>query len=714
MKTLYTYFGIALLVTFFFGLHLGYADGLIIIDPESQPHPVPRRLIPAPQPLSIKYHRVDISLDNHVAVTTVDQVFKNNYDLDLEGVYIFPLPEEAAISDFSMYMNGKRVRGEILDKEQARIIYEDIVRRMKDPGLLEYAGRNMFKARIYPVPRHGESRIQLTYSQALSYDSGVYTYVYPLNTERFSPQPLEEVTISARINTPQPLKSIYSPSHDVDIHLEEFQASVGFEGKNVKPEKDFVLYYTVSGEDVGLSQLFYRTRGEDGYFLMLLAPGMPEAGSYSKDIVFVLDTSGSMRGDKLLQAKEALNFCISNLADRDRFNVIGFATMPKFFDDALVEVSSDSVNEALVFVKRLQARGGTNINDTLLASLKMFDGSPNPCMIVFLTDGEPTVGETSIKGILKNLKDTNRKKVRFFSFGVGYEVNTHLLDNISIEHRGTSEYVTPVESIEKKVSSFFTKISEPVLSDISLDFDGIRVDDVYPATLPDIFKGSQLVLLGRYRGSGSSRVTLTGRVQDLNKRFIYEDQYPASSESYDFIPRLWAMRKIGFLLNEIRLNGEVMELIDEVVELSTEYGIITPYTSFLILEKDSDYEQWGISREMEPSVRAEGEEYSEGMRMSVGKKAVESSMDIADLKETLTSKGPITETVKHIGNKTFYLRNGRWVDGKFKEGMKVINIEYLSERYFDVIRRIPELGRYFSTAKTIMVVTDGICYSVTE
>jgi len=228
----------------FTGLNTALTDGVLFIEHPAAPERVP-------VPLSVKYHRVSIEIDNGIATTSIDQVFINNYGMDLEGTYLFPLPEEAAIMDFVLYIDGRRVSGEMLDRNKARKIYEDIVRRMKDPGLLEYIGRNLFRARVYPIPGHGERRIELVYSQTLGYDAGLYTYVYPLDTERFSPEPLEEVTISAKVKSPVPIKSIYSPSHDIDIKLERSYASIGYEAKEVKPDKDFILYYTVSEEDVG-------------------------------------------------------------------------------------------------------------------------------------------------------------------------------------------------------------------------------------------------------------------------------------------------------------------------------------------------------------------------------------------------------------------------------------------------------------------------------
>lgn len=690
------------------------ADGVLIIDPEAQPGTIPHRIIQKPVPLSVKYHRVQIDINNRIASTAIDQVFRNSYNADLEGTYIFPLPEEAAITDFALYMDGNRVSGEILDKEQAREIYEDIVRKMKDPGLLEYIGRNMFKARIYPIPAHGETRIELVYEQTIEYDAGIYRYVYPLNTERFSPLPLEEVTISAEVKSAVPIKNIYSPSHEVDKEVKKFRARLGYEAFDVKPDKDFVLYYTVSEEDIGLNLLSYKNQGKDGFFLMMLSPGRLEGRAVPKDIIFVLDTSGSMKGPKIEQAKDAIRYCINGLRDDDRFDIINFATGINAFHNSLVPASEKNIKQALAFVDRLDARGGTNINDALLSSLEKFAGTGRPCMVVFLTDGEPTVGETDMSPILQNVAAANRVQARMFVFGVGNDVNTHLLDRIAEDHRGVSEYIGLHENIEIKVSSFYSKISEPVLSDIKLDFGEIRTAEMYPSVLPDIFKGTQLILLGRYRGEGASTITLTGQVNGKEKKFVYEGSFVIKDTQNEFLPRLWATRKIGYLMSEIRLKGENQELIDEIVRLSTEYGIMTPYTSFLVLEKDSDYERFGIDTGMAPAMKKEGERYKSAMERAAGEEAVSSAMDIIELKGSMVAGGPVLKTVKHIGDKTFYLRDGIWVDSAYRKGRKTVDTKYLSRRYFDLLKKKPELARYFAAAKNIIIVFESKCYRIME
>ncbi|HIE43267.1 MAG TPA: VWA domain-containing protein [Candidatus Omnitrophica bacterium] len=713
---------VGLAFSFFIGVGMAFADGVIIVErqeeilpPWPRPHPIPKV-----QVLTVKYHRVTVDITDNIATTSVDQVFKNDFNVELEGTYIFPLPENAAITDFAMYVDGERVSGEILDKDKARRIYEDIVRRMKDPGLLEYLGRNMFKARVYPIPKRGEKRIQLVYQETLKYDAGLYRYVYPLNTERLSPRPLEEVTVSVNIKSKVAIKSVYSPTHEVDTKIGEFEASCGYEAKNVKPQKNFILYYSVSEKEVGLSLLTYRKGREDGYFMLLLSGGEVEEAVIDKEIVFLLDTSGSMKGEKIKQAKGALRFCISSLGKGDRFNVVSFATGVNSYKNTLADVNDTNIEGALDFVDKLKARGGTNINEALITVLKMFTDSKMPRMVVFLTDGQPTVGITGMNDILENLEDANKAKVRIFVFGVGNDVNSHLLDRIAEVHRGVSEYVLPKENIEVKVSSFYRKISEPILSDIKLDFGKIQTEEIYPLILPDIFKGTQVVLLGRYTPYGSRRgeditteIILTGYVNGEERRLTYKATFPQEDRENDFVPGIWAMRKVGYLMSEIRLKGENRELIDEIIALSKEYGIMTPYTSFLILERDEDYHRWGIKRENALKMREEGRRYGEAMKMLAGKEAISSAMDIIELKERSTVAVPSMETVKHLADKTFYLQeDGSWIDSRYRKGMRVKKVKYLSDEYFEILRKKPELGKYFAIGENISVVLDGICFMV--
>ncbi|MDW7992567.1 MAG: VWA domain-containing protein [Anaerolineae bacterium] len=238
--------------------------------------------------------------------------------------------------------------------------------------------------------------------------------------------------------------------------------------------------------------------------------------------------------------------------------------------------------EARQWVERLEATGGTNIHDALLEALAQADRE-RPTVLIFLTDGQPTEGVVEIDRILEAVRRAIPANVRLFPFGVGDDVNTVLLDTLAQEHRGAPAYVRPGERIDEAVAAFYAKVQAPVLTDISLDFGDVIVEDVYPRPLPDLFAGTQLILVGRYRGSGPVRIRLTGEAEGERREFVYEGTFRAEGGD-GFIPRLWAARKIGYLLTQIRLYGEKEEWVDAVIDLSVRYGIITPYTSFLIQE----------------------------------------------------------------------------------------------------------------------------------
>ncbi len=566
--------------------HAAGASGILLPKDESLP------------PLAIKHQRVNIDIKDGVATARIEQVFKNSVNRDLEAVFIFPLPENASISDFAMYINGKRMSGELVEKDKARKIYTDIVRRLKDPGLLEYMGGNLFRMSIFPVPKNGEQRIELEYSQALEYESGLYKLVYPLKTGEKASTTLEDFTIGARISSKVPLKSIYSPSHEVGVSRKgDHEAVLGFEEERYMLDRDFVLYYGVSRKTFGLNLLTHRTGKDDGYFMMLLAPRVvDEDHVIPKDVTVVLDTSGSMSGKKIEQAREALRYCVNRLNKKDRFNLIRFNTDVESFREGLVDASDANRQKALEFVDRIEARGGTAIDAALKEALAMSYDASRPGIILFLTDGKPTIGESDTDIIVANVSKRSPKGVRVFVFGVGEKVNTHLLDKISGEHGGLSRYVAPSEDIEVKVSGLVDKLSNPVLAKLSLEVDKLETSKVHPRELSDLFSGEQLIVLGRYEDAGHVAIRLLGEAQGKKREFVYEGDFPKENTDNGFIPRLWATRRVGHLLDEIRLNGEEPELKDEVILLSKEFGIMTPYTSYLVLENEKAYEQHGIDR----------------------------------------------------------------------------------------------------------------------
>ena len=653
--------------------------------------------IPQVEPLTLERHHVSVSIDSQLAVTKIDQVFANPNDLQLEGTYFFPLADDVAVSDFVLYIDGKPVTAELLRKDEARHIYEGIVRASQDPALLEYIGRGMFQARVFPIPPKGERRIQLEYAQILKVDAELAKYTYPLRTEKFTPHPVGSVAVSLEIESPHPLKTIYSPSHDIAIRREHARhASVSYEGANVLAHRDFVCYYSVSDKDVSMNLLTHRTTPDAaGYFLLLISPkyDVKKTDILEKDFIFVLDRSGSMEGTKLEQAKEALRFCMRNLNDGDRFNLISFHTDVEPFSEKLVPVK-DKREAALAFISNIDAQGGTNINDALLKALAAEPDAERPRILVFLTDGEPTAGETEPIRILKNISDANRRQARIFVFGVGYDVNVQLLDKIAEQNGGTRQYVSRQENLEIAITSFFSKVNEPVLANLALDMGHIQTKSLYPQRLPDLFRGSQLTVLGRYETAGDTLLKLIGDIGGEKQEFSNSAQFPENQADHGFLPRLWAQRKVAYLVDEVRLNGENEELVNEIVRLSEKYGIMSPYTSFLVTEED------------QPSVVV-SEESSRFLSEPPTKRSA--ALQALKLSAAETENA---DSVKRIKNKTFYGREGVWTDSEHNAETETEKIIFGSKAYFDLIAAEPELSQYLAIGKQVIFCHKDTCYEI--
>jgi Ca-activated chloride channel family protein len=754
-----------------------FAAGLIIIEdgqvwhgpiaPRPIPPPFPRRFPPprpyAFAPLDVDYVKVNTRITDQVAVTSVDQEFYNPNPARLEGTFVFPIPKGAHINKFTMEIDGKQIEAELLPAEKARRIYEDIVRKLKDPALLEYGGRDVFKVRIFPIEPNSKKRITLSYTELLKADNGLVSYVLPLDTEKYSAKPIKNVSVKVDLESKRPLKSIYSPSHSVEVKRDgPNRATAGYEASDVQPDADFALYFAPEKDDIGINLLAHRRADEDGYFLLLASPGVDikEKQVVMKDVAIVLDTSGSMAGKKLDQAKKALQFCVENLNDGDRFQLIRFSTEVEPLFDKLVEATKGNRTKAEGFIKDLRPMGGTAIDDALHQALALRLGqSDRPFVVIFLTDGCPTIGTTDEDQIVADVKKAGGDRTRVFCFGIGTDVNTHLLDRIAEETRAVSQYVLPDEDLEVKVSNFFSKIKEPVLANPALKFTGdIRTTKLYPSPLPDLFKGEQLVLVGRYSGKGDSAVIIQGSVNGMEKKFTYEVKFPAESDDNEFIPRLWATRRVGHLLDEIRLHGENAELRDEVTELARKYGIVTPYTAYLILEDESQHnvpvrmrslqgldgdgmarqeaaKAWGDFKADREGNRAIG-----GARSSVAlKDAVAAAL--AAFNGALESRralglppasAPASESsmadrnreklvqyaqqAQFVAGKNFFQNDKQWIDSAVQTNPKArhVRIQFGSEDYFDLIAKNAQVLPWLALGPNVQFVFNNTLYDIYE
>lgn len=546
----------------------------------------------AVEPLAIRYHRVSASIRERVAETRVEQTFRNHTGQVLEATYLFPVPEGATVSGFAMWVNGERQEGELLEAGQARRVYEQIVARMQDPGLVEHIGGRLFRARVFPIPAGGEQRVELRFTQTLDYQGSVVHYRYPLRTGGRAARTLEDFTFTADLVSRTPIRAVYSPTHAIAVaRPTEHHATIGFEAHQAALEEDLDLYYAVQDRDVGLSLLTHRPPGEDGYFLALVAPRaeITEREIAAKEVVFVFDTSGSMAGEKIRRAQAALDHMLQRLNPSDRFQVVQFSTaVEALFDGGSAPATPENVARARRFGARFVPAGGTAIHGALQEALRTPPRRDMPRMVVFLTDGMPTVGQTEPGQILDGVS-TWARGARVHVFGVGDDVNTTFLDAIAERTGGTGDYFRDGAELERRMSAFYDRVAFPLFTDLRLAVPGAEVHDVYPRDLGHLYRGGQLMVVGRYRGEGPTEVTLTGRLagEAETHRFAYPVTLPREEARNDFLPRIWGTRKIGFLLDAIRMNGERPELRTEVVRLATRFGIVTPYTSYLVVEDEA-------------------------------------------------------------------------------------------------------------------------------
>ncbi len=668
-------------------------------------------------PIALASRHVTVSIDGPVASVTVDQRFENRTDRRLEADYLFPLPEGAALSGFAMTLGGRKVEGEVMDAAAARQVYESIVRRRRDPGLLEYLGRGLFRARVFPIEPRGAVEVRLSFQQVLPDDDGTLELRYPLAV-RGADAATGEVVVDVTAKEPVPIRAVYSPSHPVAVvRRSETEVRATFESTGPS-SRDFLLYVGRSHEDVGFSVVSEKPAGADGTFLAILAPS-PKAPTepVPKDVVFVLDTSGSMEDDgKIDQARRALSYGLGLLRPEDRFALVAFSIQPRTFRAALLPASPENRDAARAWLDGLRAEGGTDLAGGLVTALGMVDAK-RMSMLVLLSDGRPTVGVTAPDAVVKAVRDADARHARVFTFGVGFDLDVQLLDRIAETTRGARDYVQPREELEIATSRFFRKVVDPVLTDVRVDL-GEGAYDVYPTEIPDLFSGGEVVLMGRYHEAGPRRIVLRGRAGDLEVAHTYEVRFRAD-EKAPFLPRLWAQRKVAYLLDEIRLHGDEPELVQSVKELGVAYAIVTPYTANLVTD---DAELGSSSARPTPPAhhglggpfRAPGGTVPPGLRRpsdptpappsppsapspagpttptvpppatTPASRPTDVSKRIRDAKER--AREGEDANVRTAGGHTFVFRGGRWVDTNFDEKAKPIRVVAFSDAWTELLR----------------------------
>src|SRR5213082_2152488 len=524
---------------------------------------------------------VQVTLTGRAAHVTVEEWFRNSGPVLDEGNYLYPLAGEAVFSDFSLWQGDRELKGEPMDASQARAIYEDIVRRKRDPALIELAGHGLLRARVFPIAPGETRKITLRYTQLLDRVGDAWRFRYGAGSGPGIPASRSlrvQVDSAGRFGEP------YSPTHRVNVTRDADRLEITLADTSARG--DLELFLPLAHGLVGMSFVASQPAAEDGYFMLLLAPGRPrEAETVRRDLVAVLDVSGSMSGDKLDQAKAALVQLLGTLRVGDRFRLIAFSSGVERYATGWTAVSSETVQGAQAWVRRLEAGGGTNVAGALSEALAAPPAEGALGVVVFLTDGVPTVGETDPEH-LADQAERRRGPFRVFAFGIGYDVNTYVLDRLTERARGVTTYIQPGGDIEQAVGSLAAKVSSPVLTDLALAADGVDLYDLQPERLPDLFAGDELVVFGRYRGEGRRQrsVTVTGRRNGREESFTTNARFGDENAGSDYVPQLWAARKVGALSRELRLHGPNSELVSELKRLALRYGILTEYTSYLVQE----------------------------------------------------------------------------------------------------------------------------------
>jgi len=566
--------------------------------------PEPPAQVPV-QPPAVRMTHLTIGVEvvDGLASTRLKQVWRNDGASQAEATWLLPLPPGAVADGFTLTVNGVPIPGEVLGADAARAVYEGIVRRRRDPGLLEYFGNGCLRARIWPIPVHGETSVEVGFRSVLPELLGLRRWSFALQAAGAEGLAPGTVVLDLTIRSRRPIKNAFSPLAGLQVvQKDDHEVRASYEGSAAAlGDGELAVFYGLSEAEFGLDLLTHRrAQDPEGTFLMLVSPKREwqSQETMKKSIVFVLDTSGSMEGAKIEQAKNALRFFLQSLAPEDRFDVVPFATEPEPFFGERVPASGERIAEALARVGGLTAAGGTNIDGALAAALagpgELAGRVP---IVVFLTDGEPTVGETGPDAILAAVKASNAARARVFVFGVGAQVNTYLLDTLAGQNGGARDYVRENERIDEKTRALFAKLAHPVMTDLALTVDGLTPTKLVPSTLPDLFAGDRLELFGRYTGEGAHAIRLSGVVAGVRREYVYEATFARETpDELAFLAPLWAERRVGQLLDAIRLNGSNPELVAEIERLGRTYGIVTPYTSHLVVEPGLRVSGTGVYR----------------------------------------------------------------------------------------------------------------------
>jgi Ca-activated chloride channel family protein len=645
---------------------------------------------------------VRATIDGRVARVEVEERFRNTGGAIAEGSYLYPLPGEAVFQNFSLWMGDQELRGEMMNADQARGIYEEIVRRQKDPALLTLAGHGLVRAQVFPIQPGETRKVVLRYTQLLDRAGDALRIRYALGV-RGDKTGTWRLTVVDEGEYGVP----YSPTHPLTTRRDGGRLEV-----TIDPGEggDIDLFLPLRRGLVGTTVLTHAPGGEDGYAMLLLAPPASERGPVvPRDLSFVVDVSGSMSGQKLDQAKGAIRQALATLGPEDRFRLVAFSSGVRHFRDGWAPATPDALRDARSFVDNLQADGGTNISGALDAVLGTSVPESRLPIILFLTDGIPSVGEQQPDRIAAQASG-RIGRARVFTVGVGHDVNTYLLDRLAREGRGAAEYVPPEGNVEVAVGNLLGKLRRPALVNLRIVASPVRFVDVSPAQLPDLFFGEELVVFGRYRGTGRGAVVIEGERGGRRERFTAEAEFRAIAGGNEYIARLWAARRIGDLTRQIRLEGATDGLMREVRELGLRHGILTEYTSYLVQEpgvvavrRDGPVlDQRGFAS---AAPAAQTGENAFRRAQESGKLSGATTLAAADAAaeakaEALTGRN---KDVRRIGGRVFSDVGGVWTDVNHSDSLRVITVAPFSKAYFAIARALPELKQSLTAGDALVV-----------
>ena len=693
----------------------------------------PVRVLPIeiPQAVDLTKVGVQINIRDQVARTTLDLHLRNPHNRVLEAELVLPVPDGAAVHGLDFEGDAAEPTATILPKEEARRIYDQIVAKVRDPALLEFVGYNLLRTSVFPVPANGTQRLRVTYEHLLKRDGPRVDYHLPRSD---SPEYRVPWDITVDIEGRGPISTTYSPSHELAVErIAENRIKLRMSEYAMTSPGAFRMSYLLQENGLSASLFAYPDPKVGGGYFLLLA-GLPAADTsereaIKREVTLVFDRSGSMHGEKIDQVREAALQILGGLDDDEAFNVMVYNSAVDRFRDQPVIKTREVEKDAREYLKSVRSRGGTNIYDALVEALRQEPADGMLPIVLFLTDGLPTIGQTAEKAIRDVALKGNPYNRRVFTFGVGPDVNTPLLEKIAWESRGTPTFVLPGEDVELKVAQVFDRLAGPVLAGPTLatlekagaGTDPSRARDVMPSKLPDLFEGDQLVVLGQYTGEADLRFRLNGNYFGDTKEFEYQFDLNRATTKNAFVARLWASRKIGMLIDAIREMGgdpataqstsdpRIKELVEEVVRLSTEFGILTEYTAFLARE--------GTRLEDLDALRLEavGNFSERAMKVRSGISAVNQETNLVRMKNQYrlnVSNQFFDQEMKEVAvldcaqvhDRAYFKKGAQWIDSKLMGVSETPTpsrtIEFGTEAYFDLAYRLANEHRQASIARS--------------